>query len=163
MFKNSTNFLEQIKFKKKNLIRLMYLGLFMLWIIGYIMIKKIELNTSEANVYFVFGFVFAVVSLATAKFIPNDRDKTLKFFKTGLLGYSLFTVLFELLIFAANTGNDGGTTEQVLRTVCTFSRVLIPLGLIIWQAKKWTFLTGINKSKKQAIDYIKKHGNDGMQ
>lgn len=162
MFKNASNLLIQIKFKKKNLNRLLYLGLFILWLVGYIMIKKIEMNNSEANVYFTFGFIFAGISLATAFFIPNDRDKTLKFFKVGLSGYALFIILFEILIMASNKGGDGGSTAQVIRTVCTFSKILIPLGLILWQAKKWTFLTGIRKNKRDAIKDIKNNGNNGM-
>ncbi len=162
MFKNQTNLIESLKFKKKNLVRLSYLGVFLLWIIGYFMIKKIEYSNSEANLYFVFGLTFAIVSLVTAKFIPNDRDKTLGFFKVGMAGYTLYTILFEILMLAANIGGNDGNTAMVLRTVCGYSRAIIPLGLVLWQAKKWTFLTGINKNKRQTIEELKKHGNDGM-
>lgn len=162
MLTNETNFLINLKFRKKNLIRLSYLGIFLLYLIGSIMIKNVEKNMSEAYVYFGFGLAFATISFATAKFIPNDRDKTLKFFKTGILGYSLFIILFELLIFLANMGGDGGMTINTIKSICTFSKILIPLGLILWQAKKWTFLTGINKNKRDAINHIRENGNNGL-
>lgn len=162
MFTNKTNIIEHLKFRKKNIVRLLYLGIFMLWVIGYFMIMKIEKSQSEANLYFVFEMAFAVVTLVTAKFIPNDRDATLNFFKFGTAGYTLYTILFEILLLAAGLGDGTSNTALVLKTVCGYSRAIIPLGLILWQAKKWTFLTGINKSKSKTIEHLKNHGNDGM-
>lgn len=163
MFKNQTNIIEHLKFKKKNVIRLSYVGVFVLWIAGYFMIQEIEGSISESYMYFAFGLAFAVISLVTAKFIPNDRDKTLDFFKFGMLGFNLYTILFEILLLACNLGgNDSTTTFSVLKSICGYSRVIIPIGMIIWQAKKWTFLTKVNKSKRQAIEHLKNHANDGM-
>lgn len=162
MFQNNTNIVEHLKFKKKNIIRLIYLGVFFLWVIGFFMIKKIEGSNSEANLYFVFGMIFAFMSLLTAKFIPNDREATFTFFKFGMLGYVLYTILFEILIYAAFLGGDDSNTANVLQAVCGYSRAIIPLGLILWQAKKWTFLTGLRKNKAKTIEHLKKHGNDGM-
>ena len=161
MFYNETNFLEKMKFKKKNISILTYLITFALWLVGYFMIKWVEKSDSSANVYYVFGMSYAAISFITALVIKNDRDKTLSFFKFGLLGYVLFTILFEGLIFAADAGGNTGNIKNILVSVCSFSRILIPLGMIIWQAKKWTFLTGINKSKKDTIDHLRNHGNDG--
>ena len=162
MFKQGTNIVEQLKFKKANISRIVYLLVFMIWLIGYFMIKVIEKSNSWANVYYAFGLSFTAISFITALVIKNDRDKTLSFYKYGLLGYTLFIVLFELLIFASQKGGNDGNAETILIAVCSYSKILIPLGLIIWQAKKWTFLTGINKNKRDTIDYLKKHGNDGM-
>lgn len=162
MFTNKTNIVEQLKFKKKNLIRLLYAGIFVLWAFGYFLIKKVEASKTEANVYFVLELAFAIISFVTAFFIPNDRDKTLDFFKYGTAGFALYTVLFEVIMIAANAGGGQSNTVQVLRSVCGYSRAIIPLGLILWQAKKWTFLTGINKNKKKTIEHLKNHGNDGM-
>ncbi len=164
MFNNTTNIVEHLKFKKKNIIRLIYFAIFFLWVIGYFLIKKIEGSNAEANLYFTFGFVFTLVSLITAKFIPNDRESTLNFCKFGMLGYVLYTILFEILIFVAFAGGDGqgSNTAIVLRTVCGYSRAIIPLGLILWQAKKWIFMSGLRKGKTKTIEHLKRHGNDGM-
>lgn len=162
MFKNETNIVEHLKFKKANISRFIYMGVFLLWLIGFFLIRWIEKSDSWANVYYVFGMCFSFISFVTAFVIKNDRDKTLSFFKYGLLGYTLFIVLFELLILAASKGGNDGGAYQILVAVCSYSKILIPLGMIIWQAKKWTFLTGINKNKRDTIDHLKSHGNDGM-
>ena len=162
MFKNETNIIEHLKFKKTNISRLTYLIVLVIWITGYFMIRAIEKSNSWANVYYAFGLAFTAISFVTALVIKNDRDKTLSFFKYGLLGYTLFIILFELLIFASKKGGSDGNAEQILIAVCSYSKILIPLGMIIWQAKKWTFLTGINKNKRDTIEHLKNHGNDGM-
>lgn len=158
---NETNIIEKLKFKKANISRFIYLIVVFLWIFGYFMIKWAENNQSQANVYYIFGLAFAGISFATAKFIKNDRDKTLNFFKFGLLGYVLFIILWEAIIMGAKAGGDENTA-QWLMTFCMYTKIMIPIGLIIWQAKKWTFLTGINKNKRDTIDHLKNHGNDGM-
>lgn len=162
MFENETNFIERMKFKKGNISRLTYLGVFVAWIIGYFMIKWVEGNNAQANVYYVFGMAFTIITFITAWVIKNDRDKTLSFFKFGMLGYTGFVILLEFLLLAASKGGDDGSTYKLLVSICSAMRIMTPLGLIIWQAKKWTFLTGINKSKRDTIDDLKNHGNDGM-
>lgn len=164
VFKDEINIIEKWKYQKKLISNLQYLMIFTLWIFGYMLIRKVEgtSGASEANIYYVFGLVFSVVSLATAFVIPNDRDKTISFYKFGFSGYILYTILFGILVFVANLEGSTGTTYTVINTICAYARVLIPLGLIIWQAKKWTFLTGIRQSKQEAINSIKDHGNSGM-
>lgn len=162
MFGNETNIVEKLKFKKGSISRLTYLGVFIAWIFAYFMIKWVEGNNSQANIFYVFGMAFVGISFITALVIKNDRDKTLSFFKFGMLGYVLFIILFEALLFAAKKGGDDGSTYNMLKTICSGTRIITPLGMIIWQAKKWTFLTGINKNKRDTIDHLKNHGNDGM-
>ncbi len=162
MFKNETNIVERIKFKKANISRLIYAVVFAVWLIGYFLIKNVEQSNSWANVYYAFGLAFVAVSFATALVIKQDRDKTLNFFKFGMLGYSLFICLFELILYAILAGGSDGNAYSILNSLCSYSKILIPLGLILYQAKKWTFLTGINKNKRDTIDSYKRHGNDGL-
>lgn len=160
MFENETNLIEKIKFKKANISRLCYLIIGFLWILGFYLVKWAEAD-SQAIIYYIFGLAFALISFVTALFIKNDRDKTLDFFKYGLLGYVLFVILFEVLIIGAKKGGDTSVIN-VLSSIALYSKITVPIGLIIWQAKKWTFLTGVNRSKRDAVDYFTKHGNDGM-
>lgn len=159
---NETNIIKDVIFKKKVLTILMYAGIFLLWTIGFFLIKYLEGNDTEAIIYFTFELVFLAVSAFTAHFIPNDRKETLKFFLIGSLAYILYNLLFDTIIIASNLGTSQSTTIMVLTNILAYSRVVIPLGLIVWQAKKWTFLVGLRKSKKDAIEHYKKHGNDGM-
>ncbi len=163
MFKNQTNIIEEQKFKQKNIIRLSYLGIFLIWITAYLVIQKVEQSYSDSYIFFALGFIFALISLIGAWKMPNNRDKTLKFFKLGMLAYSLYTILIDILIFAGNLGGDSGNSVNIIKTIGFYTRLVIPLGMIIWQAKSFSFLTGIRKSKEKTIDYIKKHGNDGMK
>lgn len=160
MFENETNIIEKLKFKKANLSRLCYLGIGFLWILGFYLIKWAE-SDGQAIIYYIFGLAFAGISFLTALVIKNDRDKTLGFFKFGLLGYVLFVILFECLILGAKAGQDASVIS-VLSSIALYSKLTVPIGLIIWQAKKWTFLTGINKSKRDTIDHLTKNGNNGM-
>lgn len=159
---NQNNFVEKMKFKKKNINRLIYLGVFVSWVVGYLMILKISKSYSMAYFFFAIGLSFSVLSLATAKFIPNDRESTLNFFKFGMLGYSLYIILFQILIFAVNAGGNDSPIGNTMYNIFMYSTIVVPIGLILWQAKKWMFLTGIMKNKRDAISHIKKHGNDGM-
>ena len=160
MFSNETNIIEKIKFKKANISRLTYLIIGFLWILGFYLIKWAETD-GQAIIYYIFGLAFVGISFVTALVIKNDRDKTLGFFKYGLLGYVLFTILWEALILGAKMGGDDSVVN-VLSSIALYSKITVPIGMIIWQAKKWTFLTGINKSKKDTIDDLTNHGNDGM-
>ena len=160
MFFNETNIVEKMKFKKANISRLTYLGVGFLWILGFYLIKWAETD-GQAFVYYILGLAFSGITFITALVIQNDKDKTLSFFKFGLLGYVLYVILCEVLIIAARKGNDESLTNLISQ-IAMSSRIVTPIGMIGWQAKKWTFLTGINKNKRDTIDHLTKHGNDGM-
>ena len=166
MFKNHTSIIEKLIMRKKLLTLLSYIGIFILNAAVYFLIKNVEGNFTEAIIYYIFMLMFVAVSVVTAHFIPNDRKDTLTFFKIGMLAYSLYNMIFEIVIIAVRTaGGDlaNSNTILVLLNIITYSRVVIPLGLVIWQAKKWTFLTGIRKRKQDAISYYKHNGNNGMK
>ena len=160
MFKNETNFVEKLKFKKANTSRIIYFVICFLWILGFYLIKIAETN-SQAFIYFIFGTAFAGISFATALVIKNDRERTLTFFKFGLLGYVLFIILWEALIMAAKAGGDESVVSVIV-SISLYSKITVPIGLVTWQAKKWLSLTGINKNKRDTIDHLTNHGNDGM-
>lgn len=154
---NSNNYIESLKSNKKMFTMLIYLGLGLLWAITFGLTKGTGFG---GMVYFVFSLIYVMITWATAKFIPNDRDKSLKFFKISFLGYTLFTLLMVIMLRVAVA--DNSEAFSVMKTIFLASSVMIPFGLILWQAKKWTFLLGIGKSKEETIRHYKDHGNDGM-
>lgn len=162
MFSSTSVIIEQIKMKKQLFDKLNFMLVFLLWVAGYTSIKFFEKNNSEANLFFAFGLAFAIVSCITAIFITNDRDKTLSFYKIGMIGYALYTILFEILMYSANIGGDQSVTQKLLQTMCGYSRAVIPLGMVLYQAKKWTFITGLNKNKLDASKYIRRNGNNSI-
>lgn len=154
---NSNNYIESLKSNKKMITMFIYIGLGLLWAVTFGLTKGTGYG---GMVYFVFSLIYVIITWATAKFIPNDRDKSLKFFKVSFLGYTLFTLLMVIMIKVAVA--DESQAFSVMNTIFIASSVMIPFGLILWQAKKWTFLLGIGKTKEQTIKDIKEHGNDGM-
>lgn len=154
---NSNNYIESLKSNKKMVTMLQYLGLGLLWAFAFSLADKTLVGKW---VYFAFSLIFTGISWATAHFIPNDRDKTLKFYKVSFLGYTLFSLLMIIMLKVAAVDNSG--VQNVMATIFTASSVMIPFGLILWQAKKWTFLLGIGKSKQETIAHYKDHGNDGL-
>lgn len=155
--KNSNNYIESLKSNKKMGTMFMYIGLGLLWALTFGLTKGTGYG---GMVYFVFSLVYVMITWATAKFIPNDRDKSLKFFKISFLGYTLFTLLMVIMLKVAVA--DESQAFSIMNTIFLASSVMIPFGLIIWQAKKWTFLLGIGRTKEETIRHYKDHGNDGM-
>lgn len=154
---NSNNYVESLKSNKKMVTMLQYLGLGLLWAFTFSLAAN---STVGKWTYFAFSLIFTVISWATAHFIPNDRDKTLKFYKISFLGYTLFSLLMIVMLKVAALDQSG--LQNIMNTIFTASSVMIPFGLILWQAKKWTFLLGIGRSKQETINHYKDHGNDGL-
>lgn len=160
---NRTQYVAKQKFRRRLVISLTNLCIFIVLLLGYILIMNIEKNTSQANVYFILALVLALESAVAIVLIPNDREGTFRTFKWGILGYALATILFEVIIFGATRGNDGGgDIMRALTQIRFYITLITPIGLIIWQGKRFMHLTGIGKSKRDTIEYLKKHGNDGM-
>ena len=159
---NTTDYINREKFRKKLVISLVNLVIFITLLLGYILIINIEGNTSQANVYFILALVIALESAVAVVVIPNEREGTFATFKWGMLGYALATILFEIIIFGAYSGNGGEDIIRALSQIRFYITLITPIGLIIWQGKRFMHLTGIGKNKRDTIEHLKKHGNDGM-
>jgi hypothetical protein len=159
-FTNGTNFIEEIKFHNKLRSKIIFFTVFLLWIIGYAVIMKVENTFGDALAYFLLGFFFALITLASALLVPAHRENSLRFFKFGMIGYSLYTIMFELVYLATMQG--ASNMQVTLKNFCLYGRIMIPIGLIIWQGKEiFLFFKG-KRTKNQEIENIKEHGNDGF-
>lgn len=162
MYQDNSDIVDKMRFRHGIKKVMMWLGLFVLWIAGFYLIKYLEGNDTEAIIYFVFEASFLIITCVAAQWIPSDRRESLKLGLIGSLGYIAYNLLFDTILIFASMGSSQSMTITVLTNIVTYSRVVIPLGLILWQAKKFTFLTGLRKSKQEAIDYYKHNGNNGM-
>ena len=68
--KNRSNYLNQAKYAKKLRTMLLYIGLFVLWILVEAFVQN--------PVIFVGGLLMAGITFLVLKFIPNDRENTLR-------------------------------------------------------------------------------------
>lgn len=160
MFNNKANIVEEIKFHNKLRSKVIYFTVFLFWIIGYAIIMKVENTFGDALGYFMLGLCFAGISLASAIMVPAHRENSLRLFKFGLIGYSLYVIMFELVYFATMQG--ASNMQATLRNFCLYGRIMIPIGLIVWQGKEiFLFFKG-KRTKNQEIENLKEHGNDGL-
>lgn len=153
--KNRSNYLNEVKYSKKLKTIASYIGLAVLWLVTA---NVVGMET----LLYTLAVLMLGVTWATVKFIPNDRDASLGTFKITFLGYPLWLLMMHLLTTALTI--DGGQLNVMgfLQGTYSFTTFMVPVGYIVWQAKKFSFLLGIGKSKKEAIDYYKDHGNDGL-
>ena len=155
--KNRSNYLNQAKYAKKLRTMLLYIGLFVLWILVEAFVQN--------PVIFVGGLLMAGITFLVLKFIPNDRENTLKAFKGAFAGHTLYLLMMYLLLYVglhADQAQNGTTALSYINGLFQFSIYLVPIGYVGWQAKKFLGLMGIGKSKRDSIDYYKDHGNDGL-
>lgn len=160
MFNNKSNIVEEIKFHSKLRSKIIYFTVFLVWLIGYAVIMKVENTFGDALGYFMLGFFFALISLVSAILVPAHRENSLRLFKFGMIGYALYTIMFELVYFATMQGESN--MQIMLKNFCLYGRIMIPIGLIIWQGKEiFMFFKG-KRTKNQEIENLKEHGNDGF-
>lgn len=161
MLTNSHNFFEEEKFKQKTRSNILYCAIFLLELIAYILIIKIEGSKGDALGFFTLNTCFMAITIASVKLVPANRDGSIRLFKFGTLGFTLYTIMFDIVYWATTQGG-GGTMAEILSKICLYTRVMIPLALIIWQAKEIFLLFKNKRNKNDEIDNIKEHGNDGF-
>ena len=151
---NRSNFLKEVKSNKKLQIGLIYISILILWIVvGF-------LTSSESGVLvFLLTLLMSVVSGVASFILPNERDKILKQFKVATAGYLLWILMmFIILQVVANEG----VTMTIVINMYYITMIMTPVGYVCLTAKKVVDLRGIGKTKRETIDYYKKHGNDGL-
>lgn len=151
--KNRTNFIEEIRYTMSIKAISIYIGLVMLMILT---------ASLTGSLVYAFGMLMSGMTFVTLKFIPNDRENTIKVFKATMGGYFLWMLMLYVLLSTATATSQFLQVEGFLMSVFSFTTFMIPIGYIIWQAQKFRFLVGIGRSKKETIDYIKDHSNDGL-
>ena len=149
--KNTSNYCTQKRASKKLVSILIYVGLVLLWIF--------TASFTGRNLIFWTVFIMALITCFVLHFIPNDRNATLKTFKATLAGYCLFIIMMEVLTKVAFNDND--TVAPFMEGFYGFAVFMIPIGYILWQAKKFVHMFGFGRSKRQMLDDYKDHGNDG--
>lgn len=149
--KNNSSYTAQKRASKKLKTLSLYVLLFVLWIFTSIF-------TGRELIYWTV-FVMSLVTAFVVYFIPSDRNSTLKVYKGALAGYCLFILMMELFYKVAVNDNDAyiGFIEGFYG----FAIFMIPIGYILWQAKKFVHLFGFGKTKREMLDEYKDHGNDG--
>ena len=154
---NKSNYLEETKYSKKLKMGVFYIFIFLVWLMSVLLTRKL--------LVFGFGALMAGVTYITSYLIPNDRDVTLSSFRWTMLGYSGFVIMMHIVLLLsyndALAGTDTGTTYGFANNIFSFSTLLIPLGFVGWQLKKFTVFYGGKHSKKKTTEYLKRHGNDG--
>lgn len=156
---NRSNYLEETKYNKKIKAIITYFVIFATWLASVLITGRFLI--------FGMGLTMLAVACVTSYFIPSDRDLTLKSYKWTMLGYSAFGIFMNFVsVWALNdtlAGNGLGTAYNFANTSFDFAVILIPLGFVTWQLKKFTIFYGGKHSKRRTIEYIKKHGNDGRK
>lgn len=161
MIYNKTNIMEELKFKRKIRTYIFYFSIFLTWILAYILILKVEASTSNAYGFFALGIMFAIITIVSIFLVPAHREGSLRLFKFGMIGYSAYTIGFLIVLWATMQG-DGGTTQSALYNFSFYGRILIPVGLCVWQGKEiFLFFKG-KRTKNEEIENLRNHGNDGM-
>lgn len=95
------------------------------------------------------------VAFLVCFFIPNERGGTLKAYKANMAGFCLYLIILKTFSVLAS-----GSVAYV-NGIFQLSLFIYPLGFTAWEAKKFMYLLGIGKSRRDSIDYYKDHGNDG--
>ena len=149
--KNNSSYTAQKRASRKLRTVALYVLLFVLWMFTSIF-------TGRELIYWTV-LVMALVTSFVVYFIPTDKTSTLKTFKGALAGYCLFIIMMELFSRVANADNDA--YAGFIEGFYGFSIFMIPIGYILWQAKKFVHLFGFNKTKREMLDEYKDHGNDG--
>lgn len=156
---NRSNFIEETKYSKKLKIGIFYAIIFASWMLAVAITGR--------NLIFGLGALMSVVTVVTSKFIPSDRDVTLSSFRWTMLGYAGFAIMMHFIILITHndaiSGAGGGNAYNFANVTFDFSSILIPLGFVGWQLKKFTIFYGGKHSKKKTMEYLKKHGNDGRK
>lgn len=156
---NRSNYAAQSRAAHHRVSLLMYLGVLALWLFACAFEGTGE-DRRIGILIFVAGLVMAAVTIGVLIFVPADRENTLKAFKGSMAGYCAFMILMKtfLLIVGNDTTIYGAAFLSGFHSYFVF---LFPIGYIVWQAQKFVKLSGVGKTKRQAIDYYKDHGNDG--
>lgn len=155
-----SNYAAQSRANHRGLALLMYIGIFALWVFEFIFerIDGTNAGRSKSILVFTTGTVMCGITAIVLFVCPNDRENTLKAFKGSMAGYFALAIVLKLFVMVADDGSGGAT---FLTSFHDYYLWLAPVGYIIWQAQKIAKLYGNGKSKREAIDYYKDHGNDG--
>ena len=151
--KNRSNFLQEIKSNKKLSITLIYLAILILWIIVCYLTKN-----DGGTIVFLLTLLMSLVSAVASFLLPNDRDSILRNFKIASAGYLLWILMMYVILTVVDTE---GITITIINNMYYITMIMTPVGFICIQAKKIVQLRGIGKTKRETIEYYKKHGNDG--
>lgn len=154
---NENNIITELKYKEKVKNTIFNLVVFFTFAIAYIFVYSVE-SKKDSIAFFVLGFCYSLISFVNILLIKSRRDDSLKLFKFGLLGYSAFTLMFDFIL----KFSIGANIEGTLKTLGTFTRIMIPVGLMVWQGKEIFLFAKGHRSKNDEIDNLKEHGNDGF-
>ena len=152
--KNRTNFIEEIRHTQGMKAIILYLSLMLL----LVLVASLTLG----SLIYALVMLMSGITFITLKLIPNDRENTIRVYKATFGGYLLWILMLHVLLLTTPVEAEFLNVMGFLSSIYSFTAFMIPLGYILWQAQKFRFLVGIGRSKKETIDYIKDHGNDGL-
>jgi hypothetical protein len=152
--KNRSNFVTEVKYTEKLKAIALYTSILLLWIVSGVI-------TGLESLIFTLGVLMSGITVVSLKMMPNDRENSLKLFKSTFGGYLLWMIMMHFVLGSVPTTESQLNVRGFLTAMYSFTTFMIPIGYIVWQAQKFRFLLGIGKSKREVIDYYKDHGNDG--
>jgi hypothetical protein len=155
--RNTSNYAFDQRMKAKLKAAGIYAGLFVLWIAVCAISKGLYNGANTPMILFTGGLMMTIVTFAVCQWIPNERHSTLRAYKMNMAGFLFYMLILQGLMFASGSS----TAASYLTTLYAFSQYIYPLGYIAWEGKKFAYLMGIGKTRRESIDYYKDHGNDG--